>query len=113
MSTAVSTKAQQGEVLVEVRNLKKHFPVTGGGLIARTVGYVKAVDGVSFQIRRGETLGLVGESGCGKTTLGKVLLRLQEPTDGQVLFEGKNIYDLNREQMRKLRREMQIIFQDP
>ncbi|MBP2019222.1 oligopeptide/dipeptide ABC transporter ATP-binding protein [Symbiobacterium terraclitae] len=113
MSTAVSTKAQQGEVLVEVRNLKKHFPVTGGGIIARTVGWVKAVDGVSFQIRRGETLGLVGESGCGKTTLGKVLLRLQEPTDGQVLFEGRNIYDLNREQMRKLRREMQIIFQDP
>ncbi len=113
MSTAVGTEARQGDVLVDVRNLKKYFPVSGGGIIARTVGYVKAVDGVSFQIRRGETMGLVGESGCGKTTMGKVLLRLQEPTEGQVYFEGKNIYDLNREEMRRLRREMQIIFQDP
>jgi len=114
MSTAVGQQtAKQNDVLMEVRNLKKHFPISGGGIISRTVGHVKAVDGVSFSIRRGETLGLVGESGCGKTTMGKVILRLQEATDGQVIFEGKNIFDLNREEMRKARREMQIIFQDP
>ncbi|MFZ5825076.1 MAG: ABC transporter ATP-binding protein [Bacillota bacterium] len=112
MSTAVGTQNAK-QVLMEIRNLKKHFPISGGGIISRTVGHLKAVDGVSFDILAGETLGLVGESGCGKTTLGKVILRLHEPTDGQVLFEGKNVYDLNREEMRKLRREMQIIFQDP
>ncbi len=113
MSTTTAKPETKKEMLIEVRNLKKHFPISGGGIISRTVAHVKAVDGVSFDIRRGETLGLVGESGCGKTTIGKTLLRLQEPTDGQVLFEGKNIYDLGREDMRKLRREMQIIFQDP
>ncbi len=111
--TAVVQPATQKEILMEVKDLKKHFPISGGGIISRVVGHVKAVDGVSFDIRRGETLGLVGESGCGKTTIGKTILRLQEPTDGKVLFEGKNIYDLGREEMRKLRREMQIIFQDP
>ncbi|MFZ5816033.1 MAG: ABC transporter ATP-binding protein [Bacillota bacterium] len=112
MSTAVGTQ-QEKPILMEVRNLKKHFPISGGGIISRTVGHVKAVDGVSFDIRKGETMGLVGESGCGKTTLGKVILRLQDATDGQVVFEGRNVFDLNREEMRKLRREMQIIFQDP
>lgn len=112
MSTAVQPETKR-EMLVEVKDLKKYFPISGGGIISRTVAHVKAVDGVSFDIRRGETLGLVGESGCGKTTIGKTLLRLQEPTAGKVLFEGKNIYDLGREDMRKLRREMQIIFQDP
>jgi oligopeptide/dipeptide ABC transporter ATP-binding protein len=103
----------KNEMLVEVRDLRKYFPVAGGGLFSKTVGYVKAVDGISFGVRRGETLGLVGESGCGKTTIGKVLLRLLEATGGQVLFEGRDIMALDREEMRKLRREMQIIFQDP
>ncbi|HEY3364308.1 MAG TPA: dipeptide ABC transporter ATP-binding protein [Symbiobacteriaceae bacterium] len=110
---AVVQPGAQKEVLMEVQDLKKYFPISGGGIISRTVGHVKAVDGVSFAVRRGETLGLVGESGCGKTTLGKVVLRLQDATAGKVFFEGKNIFSVNKEEMRKLRREMQIIFQDP
>lgn len=105
-------EAAQSDILMEVRDLKKYFPISGG-LFGRTVGQVQAVDGVSFDVRRGETLGLVGESGCGKTTTGKVILRLQDATAGQVIFEGRDIFNLNREEMRKLRREMQIIFQDP
>src|SRR5262245_62781762 len=93
--------------LVEVRNLVKHFPIEGGDDV------VRAVDGVSFSIVHGETLGLVGESGCGKSTLGRCLLRLIEPTSGDVWFEGKNVTTLDRESMRRLCRDMQIIFQDP
>lgn len=103
----------QDETILEVRNLKKYFPITKGFIFQRQVGAVKAVDGVSFTIRRGETLGLVGESGCGKTTTGRVILRLQEPTAGEVIFEGRNVFALNKEELRRMRRDMQIIFQDP
>jgi oligopeptide transport system ATP-binding protein len=98
--------------LLEVRNLRKYFPV-GSGLFTRRKGEVKAVDGVSLTVEEGETLGLVGESGCGKSTLGRTLLRLIEPTEGEVLFQGVNILNLPQRGMREMRREMQIIFQDP
>ena len=105
--------ATNGDVLLEVRNLRKYYPVTKGFIFQRQVGAVKAVDDVSFFIRKGETLGLVGESGCGKTTTGRVILRLQEPTHGEALFEGRDIFKLGKEELRRLRRDMQIIFQDP
>ena len=98
--------------LLRVERLTKHFPVRGG-LFLRTVGQVHAVDDVSFEVNRGETLGLVGESGCGKSTVGKTLLRLYEPTSGSVTFEGENVIQMNRKQLRNLRRDIQIIFQDP
>ena len=98
--------------LIQVDNLKKYFPITGG-VFQRTVGHVKAVDGVSFSINRGESFGLVGESGCGKSTIGRTLLRLNEKTDGTVLYKGQDIHALKREEMRKLRPKLQIVFQDP
>jgi peptide/nickel transport system ATP-binding protein/oligopeptide transport system ATP-binding protein len=98
--------------LLEVNNLKKHFPIKGG-ILRRTVATVKAVDGVSFAVHRGETLGLVGESGCGKTTTGRTVLRLERATSGEVLFEGKDVLKAGSRQMKALRRDMQIVFQDP
>ncbi len=98
--------------LLEVRNLKKYFSM-GSGLFSRHMGEVKAVDGVSLTVEEGETLGLVGESGCGKSTLGRSILRLVEPTDGEVIFNGKEILRLSHGEMREMRKQMQIIFQDP
>ncbi|MEM2227343.1 MAG: dipeptide ABC transporter ATP-binding protein [Candidatus Bathyarchaeia archaeon] len=98
--------------ILEVNNLRKLFPIKEG-ILGKTKGYVYAVDGVSFNLKKGETLGLVGESGCGKTTVGRCILRLIEPTEGEIIFNGVNITSLPPSEMRKFRREMQIVFQDP
>src|SRR5262244_1293606 len=98
--------------LLEIRDLKKHFPV-GEGLFSRNKGTVKAVDGVNLSVEEGETLGIVGESGCGKSTLGRSILRLIEPTSGSVSFDGQELMGLPHAQLRRLRRRMQLIFQDP
>jgi oligopeptide/dipeptide ABC transporter ATP-binding protein len=100
------------EVLVDVQGLKKYFPIKKG-VFSKTIGYVKAVDDVSFQIKKGETLGLVGESGCGKTTIGRTLLRLIEPTAGKVMFEGRDVTAMGAKELKQIRKDMQIIFQDP
>src|SRR5436190_1777079 len=100
------------EVLLEVKNLKKYFPIKKG-IFSKTIGHVKAVDDVSFTINKGETLGLVGESGCGKTTIGRTLLRLVEPTAGTVIFEGKDVTAMDQKDLKEVRKDMQIIFQDP
>lgn len=104
--------AKNSEALLSVKNLKKYFPIKAG-VTRKTVGHVKAVDGLNFDIKEGETFGLVGESGCGKSTTGRTLLRLLEATEGEVFFNGENILDYNKKRLRELRTEMQIIFQDP
>jgi oligopeptide transport system ATP-binding protein len=101
-----------GEVVLKAENLVKHYPIKAG-VLRRTVGYVKAVDGVSFELYKGETLGIVGESGCGKSTLGRMLMRLEEPTDGKLTFDGVDVYSQRGGDMRRLRRDIQIVFQDP
>jgi len=100
------------DFVLEVKDLKKYYPIKAG-MFGRVVGQVRAVDGISFRIRRGTTMGLVGESGCGKTTVGKTVLRLNDKTAGEVLFKGKELFDLNRTELRKIRPQLQIIFQDP
>ena len=102
-----------GEPLLRVENLVKHFPLRQGILFRRQIGAVKAVDGVNFELRRGETLGVVGESGCGKSTMAKTLLRLEEPTEGHAYFKGEDLFTMSKGRMREIRRDIQIIFQDP
>lgn len=104
--------SSQTENLLEIQNLKTYYPVKGG-FFKRTVGNVKAVDNISFEIKKGETLGLVGESGCGKSTAGRTILRLLKPTDGKIIFEGKDITNLSGKSLRDIRKDLQMVFQDP
>ena len=101
------------ETLIEVKDLRMHFPVTEGIIIPKVVAHVKAVDGITFKIRKGETLGLVGESGCGKTTTGRCILQLENPTSGEIVYEGVNLNELNAKGMTPYRQKIQVIFQDP
>jgi peptide/nickel transport system ATP-binding protein len=113
MTAAATPADQRGEPLLRVQGLKVHFPIKRGIFVDRTVGHVRAVDGVDLSIDRGTTYGLVGESGCGKSTLGRAILRLVEPTAGSVLFDGTDVAALKGEPLRKMRRRMQMVFQDP
>ena len=106
------TKAERGQILLEAKNLKKYFPVTKGLLISRTTGHIKAVDDISFALRAGETLGVVGESGCGKSTTAKMMLMLEDPTEGSILFEGEDVHDSSAVR-RSYRSSVQAVFQDP
>jgi|YNPMSStandDraft_1061717.scaffolds.fasta_scaffold11730_3 oligopeptide/dipeptide ABC transporter, ATP-binding protein, C-terminal domain len=110
--TMAGQRSVSNDTLLEVNNLVKYFPIKGG-ILRRTVAVVKAVDGVSFTLKRGETLGLVGESGCGKTTTGRTILRLEKATSGEVIFDGKDVLAASGSQLKALRRDMQIVFQDP
>src|SRR6185312_13203568 len=104
---------RMSEALVEVRDLVRHFPITRGIIFQKQIGAVHAVDGVSFDVMRGETLGIVGETGCGKTTTARLIMRLDDPTSGTIRFDGRDISKLPRRELKPLRREMQLIFQDP
>src|SRR5687768_12745203 len=108
----MNSSNNHNNILLRVDNLVKHFPITKG-LLRKQIGSVRAVDGVSFEVKRGETLGLVGESGCGKSTTGRTILQLYRPTSGDVQFDGVNLVKLKGEDLRMMRRKMQMIFQDP
>jgi len=111
--TMPEARADTAAPLLQVRNLKMHFPVTDGMLVQRTIAHVKAVDGINFDIMPGETLGLVGESGCGKSTTGRCILQLETPTDGQIIYNGADLNRLGRAELAAMRRKIQVIFQDP
>ncbi|MBE90558.1 MAG: peptide ABC transporter substrate-binding protein [Rhodospirillaceae bacterium] len=112
-NAAASGSAELGDTLIDVQGLKMHFPITEGIVMTKVVAQVKAVDGVSFRIKKGETLGLVGESGCGKTTTGRCILQLENPTEGQIFYDGIDLNTLNSKQMVPFRQKIQVIFQDP
>ncbi len=112
-ASGAAADPKPGEPILEVRDLVKHYPIRRGIVYKRTVGHVQAVDGVSFDLRKGETLGVVGESGCGKSTLGRLLMRLERPTDGAVFYKGQNIFGMNGGALRRLRRNIQLVMQDP
>ncbi|KAB1946856.1 dipeptide ABC transporter ATP-binding protein [Micromonospora sp. ALFpr18c] len=113
MTAPASSTKVRGETILSVDNLVKHFPISQGVLFQRQIGAVKAVDGVSFELRRGETLGVVGESGCGKSTLARLLMRLETPTSGRATLEGKDLFKASGSELRRLRRNMQMVMQDP
>src|SRR5690348_9736925 len=112
-ATETTPTAVASNTLLDVRDLKMHFPLTQGILFQRTIGHVRAVDGISFSIERGTTLGLVGESGSGKTTIGRTIIRLYKPTAGQILFNNQDLATLNGEPLRQIRKNIQMVFQDP
>src|SRR3954471_948897 len=111
--SVISESGAKGDELVIVEGLQKHFPVTRGIIFQKQVGAVRAVDGVSFAVKEGETLGVVGESGCGKSTMARCVMRLLDPTGGKIIFDGRDITHLSRAEMRPYRREMMMVFQDP
>jgi oligopeptide transport system ATP-binding protein len=112
-SRSTGTRANLGDILVDVKNLKMHFPVTAGFIFQKVVAVNKAIDGVSFNVKRGETMGLVGESGCGKSTTGRCILQLYKPTEGEIDFDGQDLTKIHGNELRLFRRKMQMLFQDP